>query len=159
LYATLLQVNQNLYYCNIVAFMKYLFFVFFLISPFREGVDGWKFFAEVRFAPKYFPEFKEKFLVPSFEPAILSKVGAEITVRGHYLPFHMQGNSIIISKFPYAACFFCGGAGPESVAEVIFSRKPPKFKADQVITVKGKLRLNDKDVNHMNFILDDAELL
>lgn len=139
--------------------MKSLFLIFFLISPFQDGEDGWKLFARVRFVPKYFSEYKEKFLVPSFEPAILSKVGAEITVRGHYLPFEMQANSIIISKFPYAACFFCGGAGPESVVEVIFSRKPPKFKSDQVITVKGKLRLNDKDVNHMNFILDDAELL
>ena len=139
--------------------MKYLFFVFLLISPFREGEDGWKLFAKVRFAPKYFPEYKEKFLVPSFDPAILSKVGIEITVRGHYLPFELDGNAVIVSKFPYAACFFCGGAGPESVVEVIFSRKPPKFKPDQLITVRGKLRLNDKDVNHMNFILYDAELL
>jgi hypothetical protein len=28
-----------------------------------------------------------------------------------------------------------------------------------VITVKGKLRLNDKDVEHMTFILDQAELI
>jgi len=139
--------------------MKSVLFVFLLISPFRDGEEGWKLFAGVRFTSKYFPEYKEKFLVPNFEPAILSKVGTAITVRGHYLPFDLQGNSIIISKYPYAACFFCGGAGPESVAEIIFSRKPPKFKPDQVITVRGKLRLNDKDVNHMNFILDDAELL
>ncbi|MBX2897059.1 MAG: DUF3299 domain-containing protein [Cyclobacteriaceae bacterium] len=139
--------------------MKYVLLVLMAILPFREDEEGWKLFAGVRFTPKYFPEYKEKFLVPNFESSILSKVGTEITVRGHYLPFDLQGNSIIISKFPYAACFFCGGAGPESVAEIFFSTKPPKFKPDQVITVRGKLRLNDTDVNHMNFILDDAELL
>ncbi|MCW5911033.1 MAG: hypothetical protein KIT62_08160 [Cyclobacteriaceae bacterium] len=139
--------------------MKYLIAVFLLISPLQEPEDGWKLFAQVRFEPKYFPEYKEKYLVPKFSEAILSKAGTEVTVRGHYLPFDMGGQSIIVSKYPYAACFFCGGAGPESVAEIFFSNKPPRFKADQVITVRGKLRLNDKDVNHMNFILDDAALL
>lgn len=139
--------------------MKCLIAFLLLISPFQEAEDGWKLFAQVRFEPKYFPEYKEKYLVPNFGQAILGKVGTEVTVRGHYMPFDLPGNSIIISKYPYAACFFCGGAGPESVAEILFSNKPPKFKPDQVITVKGKLRLNNKDVNHMNFILDDAELL
>jgi hypothetical protein len=155
----LLHVSEILYNCNMVASTKSLIVFLLVFSPFQDLDDGWKLFARVAFEPKYFPEFKEKYLVPNFNQAIVSKVGTSITLRGHYLPFDMQGNSIIISKFPYAACFFCGGAGPESVAEIFFSGKPPKFKADQVITVKGKLRLNDKDVNHMNFILDDAELL
>jgi hypothetical protein len=139
--------------------MKYTLLVFITILPLQEEEDGWRIFAAVRFTPKYFPEHKEKFLVPNFAPAILSRVGTEVTLRGHYLPFDLPGSSIIISKFPYAACFFCGGAGPESVAEIFFSNKPPKFKPDQMITVRGKLRLNDTDVNHLNFILDDAELL
>ncbi len=56
-------------------------------------------------------------------------------------------------------CFFCGGASPASVAEIYFKVKPPRFKADQIIAVRGILKLNDSDIDHMNFILNDAELI
>ena len=65
---------------------------------------------------------------------------------------------IILSKFPYSQCFFCGGAGPESVAEIYFSSKRPRLKADQLITVTGLLKLNALDINHMNFILENARI-
>jgi hypothetical protein len=139
--------------------MKLFLFAFGLILPFQYGDNAWELFAKVRFEPRYFPEYKEKFLVPTFSKSILIRVGAEVTVQGHYLPVDADGKSIIISKYPYAACFFCGGAGPESVAEIFFEGKLPKLKPDQVITVRGKLRLNNTDVNHLNFILDDAVLL
>lgn len=139
--------------------MKLLLAVFFLFLPIQDDLEGWKLFSRVAFEAKYFPEYKETFLVPRFNQEIIRKSGSLLVLRGHYLPLDLQGNSIIISKYPYAACFFCGGAGPESVAEIFFSVKPPKLKPDQVITVRGKLRLNKSDVNHMNFILDDAELL
>jgi len=31
--------------------------------------------------------------------------------------------------------------------------------ADQIVSVKGTLKLNATDVNHLNFILMDAELI
>lgn len=139
--------------------MKVVLTVFVLFLPLQEHSEGWTLFSKVAFEPKYFPDYKETFLVPKFNQDILQKSGSLIVLRGHYLPFDMGSKSIILSKFPYAACFFCGGAGPESVAEVFFSSKTPRFKPDQVITVRGKLRLNDVDVNHMNFILDDAVIL
>jgi hypothetical protein len=55
--------------------------------------------------------------------------------------------------------FFCGGAGPESIAEVTFKTKPSKFEADQFIRVKGKLRLNESDLEHGNFLIVEAELI
>jgi len=55
-------------------------------------------------------------------------------------------------------CFFCGGAGPESVAEVIFKDKTPRLKPDQLVTITGTLDLNDTDVMHMNFILREAQI-
>jgi len=121
--------------------------------------DAWALFARVSFKPQFFKEYDQSFLVPDFRSEILSRKGQEITLQGHYMPIEMERNTIVISKFPYAACFFCGGAGPESVAEVVFATKPPKFKVDQVIKVKGKLALNDNDVNHLNFIIQEAVLI
>ncbi len=122
--------------------------------------ETWDLFARVKFTPKFYKEFNEYFLAPKFDDKIKSFEGKEVVLKGHYLPFDLPNkHQIVISKFPFAQCFFCGGAGPESVAEVHFKEKPRKFKADEVIVVKGKLRLNDSDVNHVNFILEDAELV
>lgn len=122
--------------------------------------DTWELFAKVKFTSKFYKEFNEYFLTPKFDDNIKKLEGKEVILKGHYLPFDLANKQlIVISKFPFAQCFFCGGAGPESVAEVHFKEKPRKFKADEIITVKGRLKLNDNDVSHVNFILEDAELV
>lgn len=131
----------------------------FLFFPEPNAVDGWSLFAKVSFKSKYIEEYNEKFLVPSFDSVIRAREGSEIILKGYYMPFDLPNKSIILSKNPYASCFFCGGAGPESVAQIYFSSKPPKFKTDQRIEVIGKLRLNDVDVNQLNFILEEAEII
>ena len=54
-----------------------------------------------------------------------------------------------------ASCFFCGAAGPETIVEVSFEEKPP-FKTDQIVTVTGILQLNANNVDHCNYILNEA---
>jgi hypothetical protein len=133
-----------------------------LLSNFSSSAqsEGWDIFAKVKFSSKYYKQFDEYFLAPKFDDQIKKYEGKEFILKGHYLPFDLPNkHHIIISKFPYAQCFFCGGAGPESIAEVHFKEKPRKFKADEIIIVKGRLRLNDADVNHTNFILEEAELV
>jgi len=126
----------------------------------QTAADGWNVFARVKFNSQYFKELKEYFLVPAFDATTKAKEGTSVTLKGYYLPMDLEDvKTIIISKKPYAECFFCGGAGPESVAEISFSSKPPRLKADQVITVRGKLKLNDTNVNHLNFILTNAEIV
>ncbi len=164
----------NFYKCNIVAFVfmriaiPKISFAWVLAvsltvtaqSPMSPVEDGWVIFAKVKFTSRYYKEHKENFLTPFFDSRIRALEGTEIQLRGHYMPFDLDDKkTIIISKFPYAACFFCGGAGPESVAEITFAGKVPKFKADQVITVRGILKLNDSDVNHLNFLLLNALLV
>ena len=89
-----------------------------------------------------------------------SIVGKQFDLEGYYLPIDVDGDAyIILSKFPYSQCFFCGGAGPESISEVVFKAKQGRFEADQFIRVKGKLRLNTSDIEHGNFILEEAVLI
>jgi len=122
--------------------------------------DGWLAFAKTKFDAKYNDKAGEYFLYPTFSADLKSMVGKEFSLEGYYLPIDVDGDAyIILSKFPYSQCFFCGGAGPESIAEVFFKTKPEKFEPDQYIRVKGKLKLNDADLEHGNFILEDAELI
>lgn len=134
---------------------------FFCSVAFAQNgeVNGWPAFARVKFESKFFKEQNEYFLVPMFDQRINSLAGTEITLKGYYLPFDLPKNQLIISKNPYASCFFCGGSGPESVAETVLKSKAPKLKVDQIITIKGKLKLNGTDINHMTFILENAEIL
>lgn len=122
--------------------------------------DGWIGFAKTKFEAKYNEKAKEYFLQPSFSADLKALVGKEIELEGYYLPIDVEGDAyIILSKFPYSQCFFCGGAGPESIAEVTFKTKPRDFEADEFIRVRGKLKLNDSDLEHGNFILEQAVLV
>lgn len=122
--------------------------------------DGWVGFARTKFEARYNEKAKEYFLQPSFSPDLKALVGKEIELEGYYLPIDVEGDAyIILSKFPYSQCFFCGGAGPESIAEVTFKTKPRAFEADEFIRVRGKLKLNDSDLEHGNFILEEAVLV
>lgn len=122
--------------------------------------DGWVAFAKTKFDAKYNEKAGEYFLFPTFPADLKAQVGKEIELEGYYLPVDVEGDAyIILSKFPYAQCFFCGGAGPESIAEVTFKTKPRKFEADEFIRIKGKLKLNDSDLEHGNFIVEDAVLV
>jgi hypothetical protein len=122
--------------------------------------DGWALIAKTKFDAKYNEKSGEYFLYPGFPEELKAKVGKEMYLEGYYLPIDVEGNAyIILSKFPYSQCFFCGGAGPESIVEVTFREKPPKFEADQYIRVKGKLKLNEGDIDHGNFILEEAVLV
>jgi hypothetical protein len=142
--------------------MGKLVFYFLILFPFQALAqsDGWASFAKTKFVTKYNEAAGEYFMTPNFPEELKALVGKEVDLEGYYMPIDVEGNAyIILSKFPYSQCFFCGGAGPETIAEVTFKVKPTKFEADQFIRVKGKLKLNEKDIEHGNFLLIDAILI
>ena len=122
--------------------------------------EGWALFAKTKFEAKYNEKAAEYFLYPVFAPELKSQVGKELSLEGYYMPIEIEGNAyIILSKFPYSQCFFCGAAGPESIAEIVFKVKPGKFEMDEFLRVKGTLKLNEGDIEHGNFILEGAVIV
>lgn len=135
-------------------------FLFLGTAAFSQVKDMWKEFAKTKFEPKYNEKIGEYTYHPSFTTELKDLLGKEVTIEGFYVPFAPEnGNYIIISKFPMSQCFFCGVGGPESVAEVTLKDGSLKFRVDDVITVKGKLKLNTDDPEHMNFLVMDAVLV
>ena len=123
-------------------------------------VSGWDAFADTRFKWTWVEELGAEVEIPTFSAKLLAKEGKEITLTGHYLPFELEGERIVISQLPYAACFFCGGdVGQESVAEIVFTHVQRPFRLDELITVKGRLKLNKDDYEHLVFIIEDAKLI
>lgn len=95
---------------------------------------------------------------PVFSSEVKKLDGREITIKGYIIPLESyEGQSyFVFSKFPYNMCFFCGGAGPETVMEVE-TRKGVEIKyTSKMIAIKGKLRLNDDNIDRLMYILEDA---
>lgn len=144
--------------------MKRILFCFLFAltatTVFSQQPDTWNLFAKTKFEPRFDEKLGEYLFYPTFPSEVKKLEGKEVVIEGFYVPFAPEGdNYIIISKYPMSQCFFCGGGGPESVAEVNFTKDPGRFQVDDLITVKGKLKLNSDDLDHINFILTDAVLL
>jgi hypothetical protein len=123
----------------------------------QTKADLWDTFAKTKFEPKYYEKLGEYLFYPTFSEELKALEGKEVTITGYYVPFAPEGaNYIILSKFPMSQCFFCGGGGPESIVEVNFTKGPDKFQPDDLVTVKGKLKLNPEDMDHVNFILGQS---
>lgn len=120
---------------------------------------NWKRLTDVRFIRKLNKELSLYFLYPTFGPSVNALQGKEISIRGYMIPVDENDNIYVISAKPMAACFFCGGAGPESIIELQFRKKKQRFRTDEVLTVRGKMALNANDVDHLNYILKDAEVI
>ena len=94
-----------------------------------------------------------------FEKSIKQLDGKEVTVRGYIIPTdgYKSHTEFVFSAFPYNMCFFCGQAGPETVME-INAKTPVKYSTEPV-TLRGILKLNDKDINRLMFSLSNAVLV
>jgi hypothetical protein len=119
----------------------------------------WKRLTDVKFTRKLNAELSMYFLYPSFGPSVQSLKGKQIRIRGYMIPVDEENNIYVISAKPMAMCFFCRGAGPESIIELQFKNGKQRFKTDDIKTVQGKLVLNPADVEHLNYIITNAELV
>lgn len=118
---------------------------------------SWEVLANIGWERKYNQKYQQNFNYPKFAEAIKAMEGREVIVKGYVLPMDVGGDYLVISRFPYESCFFCGGAGPESVMEVHV--KNPKLVNKKQATFKGRLKLNPDDVDALVYILENAELL
>ena len=139
---------------------KILFILSFFIllsSEFTQAQENltWKDFGDVRFYREFKAEYFRNFLVPVFGDHIKSLEGKEVSITGYFLDFSGEEEFLLVSKNPMASCFFCGGAGPQTIIEVHFKSKT-SFKTDDIIRATGTLRLNKDDVDHCNYILENA---
>ncbi|HBF19402.1 MAG: DUF3299 domain-containing protein [Owenweeksia sp.] len=117
----------------------------------------WKFLAKVTFKDKYYPDLEAWYVKPVFPESIQKLDGKRVIIKGYIIPLDVEGGVYALSAYPFSACFFCGGAGPESVMSLKFKETPRRFKTDDVVTLSGFLKLNDSNVDEFSYILQKAE--
>lgn len=120
----------------------------------------WQHLSKVSFVDKMNEEYDAMVAYPVFQPSVKKLDGQKIQIKGYVIPLEETGDEsiVILSAFPFTSCFFCGGAGPETVIDVQLKKQKTRFKQDDMISFRGKLRLNDSDLDYLNYILEEAEV-
>jgi hypothetical protein len=117
----------------------------------------WETLRDVIFQKKWDADQGMFVLYPKFGDKVKSYAGKEILITGYMIPVDIDANYYVLSANPFAACFFCGQSGPESVASIKFKKLNKRYNTDDRVTIKGTLRLNVDDINELNYILENAE--
>ncbi len=131
-------------------------------SVLAQQLVSWNTFAQVKFHRKYSETFGFEVNVkpPEFSKELMALNGKEISVKGYVIPVDIDLGMYMVSANPFANCFFCGGAGPETVVELLPIGKFPRFSTDQVLTFKGVLQVNTQgEMNAVPYQLFRAQVV
>ena len=139
---------------------KYLFLgiLFSVHFSFAQTEITWNDLEDVEFEDVYYDEVDEFIAYPHFGQSVLNLSGVEVSLTGYILALDPDEGYYILSKGPFASCFFCGGGGPETIVELELKNKNQYFMMDEVATIKGVLKLNADDIYQCVYILQNAEV-
>jgi hypothetical protein len=96
-------------------------------------------------------------MMPVFSKQVSSYHNKKVVIKGYILP--VDRKTYALSKNVYAACFFCGKAGPETVMGLTFKENPGRIKMDTYATLTGTFKVNGTDVEDWMYSLSDVEIL
>lgn len=139
--------------------MKLLLTSLFLFISLWQNDNAWKTLSKVTIEKRFDEVMNFEIDYPTFSEEVKALDGQVITLKGWMIPLdELRGeNYFVLSALPFANCFFCGGAGPETVVKV-FTEEEYDFTEDR-ITVTGKLRLNADDPTQLMYVMSEAEVV
>ena len=113
----------------------------------------WKKLGQIKFVKK---QHKDYGLVdyPVISPEIKIRNNKKVVISGFIVP--IDNVNYAISKNVFASCFFCGKAGPETIAGLKFKAGKVKLRTDQFVTIVGTLKINETDVDNWMYNLEDV---
>jgi hypothetical protein len=145
-------------------FLPWLFALLFALSVQPVGFAqsaatiDWATLSQVKFEKKFSEELGISYEKATFGQWLLPLHGKAVAITGYVIPLDGLGATYVLSRNPNASCFFCGGAGPETVIELRL--KPSairRYKLDEIRTFKGILQMNASNLDQMTYVLLEAE--
>jgi len=137
----------------------FLLFVLFISKvSFAQIEISWKDLEDVEFSYRHIEEIDEYISYPHFGFNVRELDGKEVVLSGYILAIDPETRYYVLSKGPFASCFFCGAGGPETIVELSLSSDKDSFFMDEFATIKGSLKLNADDIYRCVYILEDAEV-
>jgi len=96
-------------------FFTFLLFLFLQKNLIAQKLINWGYLGDVKYEVKYSEELGYNLHIATFGKSIADLDGKEVIISGHMIPLDPMGISYVLSQNPNSSCFFCGGAGPETV--------------------------------------------
>jgi len=96
-----------------------------------------------------------------FRPLIEAMDGEFIELRGYIIPLSGKKaqSHLMFSLYPFANCFFCGNAGPETVMEVFMAKDTKVEYTDEAITLQGTFKFLGNRTDDIMFHLLEAKVV
>ena len=130
-----------------------------LIDLHAQTVLTWDDLADVTWSEVYDESTGLTNLTGVFGEHLKSYEGQEVIISGYVIPLDAMGLSYALSRTSFAACFFCGQAGPETVMDL--NVKPKSVESyrqkNTLIKFKGTLVLRESNETGLNYTLDLAK--
>lgn len=132
-------------------------FGFIQIAIGQTTID-WGTLSDVKFEVKFDEKVGISYEEATFGPGVIPLDGQEVAIIGYMIPLDGFGVAYALSRNPNASCFFCGGAGPETVIELkLMPSAMKRYRLDDRILFKGRLVLNRSNADNFTYVLMDAE--
>lgn len=118
--------------------VKWLLPLLFIAATATAQSGSWELLGRVTFEEKYLAKYETWVLVPTFSPELQKACGKPFRIKGYVIPLDVAAGQYALSRYPFASCFFCGGAGPETV--IGFTVGPGKvYATDTYVEFSGVL--------------------
>jgi len=118
---------------------------------------------DIKMRYAYSVKYGAFFPSPKFGKEVRALEGTEITIAGFFLPVEVTGGVYVVSYNPMDMCFFCTGAGVETVIEVYPKqgqlRHFDRLRTDDFIEIKGILRINTSQEKYLIYMLEEVEFV
>lgn len=133
-----------------------IFLSFFSTVSFAQESDMWQILSEVQYESKRLGKDELEVDIPIFSKRLSNWNEKKIILKGYLIPVSEFGGKAeyMLSSLPFSNCFFCGGAGPETIVE-LKAKLSVKFTTARV-SLEGILLLNADDPDHHLYIMKDA---
>lgn len=118
---------------------------------------NWKLLGAIKFVKKQNKDYPDGVMYPIINSTLKGKNKKRIAMSGFIVP--IDNTTYALSKNVFAACFFCGQAGPETIMGIKFRGGTPKLKTDQYVTLEGNFRINENDVEDWIYHIEDAVIV
>jgi len=130
---------------------------FVSLSLAQTTID-WGTLSDVVFEVKYDENVGISYEEATFGPGVIPLEGQEVAITGYMIPLDGFGVAYALSRNPNSSCFFCGGAGPETVIEL--KLKPNamrRYRTDDRLLFRGTLQINRSNADNFTYVMLNAE--
>ena len=111
----------------------YLMFMLMSTNISAQVRVRWSSFERLQFEEVFEKETSMWILRPKWTDKDRELDGQLVEITGYVIALDVLSDDYALSAFPFASCFFCGAAGPESVMELKLANKM-EYLTDEVHT-------------------------